>query len=94
MAKWDNVEHGNAATYRSQYYACRCEACRLANSVRAAEERKARRKRGLPEGDPRHGTVTGYNGYGCRCDACSLAASHANRDHYLARKEREKNAGS
>lgn len=29
-----------------------------------------RRVQGLPEGDPRHGTLTGYTFWSCRCDKC------------------------
>ena len=36
---------------------------------------RARRLRGLPAGDPRHGTVNGYTNCGCRCDLCSAAAA-------------------
>lgn len=28
------------------------------------------RREGLPNGDERHGTATGYYNYGCRCDRC------------------------
>lgn len=33
------------------------------------------RRRGLPKGDKRHGTLGGYNSYGCRCNACGEAKS-------------------
>jgi hypothetical protein len=51
----------------------------------------------LPPGDPRHGTVNGYDNYLCRCDACKHAhnVKHAEwrwrtgrnlpRDEWLAR---------
>lgn len=91
MAKWDNVEHGNAATYRSSYYACRCDACTQANTDRSRKERAARRAKGLPEGDERHGTITGYRTWGCRCGACSFAGSKSNKD-YSERAKRD--AGS
>lgn len=36
------------------------------------ESRRARSKRGLPAGDRRHGSTTGY-AYGCRCEVCKSA---------------------
>lgn len=89
MAKWDNVQHGNPATYRSTEYACRCDACREANTELSRKERAARRKRGLPEGDPRHGTLTGYTNWGCNCDLCRAAGSQHNKDAYAAKKAAE-----
>lgn len=83
MAKWDNVQHGNPATYRSTYYACRCDECTEANTVLARKERKARREKGLAEGDPRHGTLAGYRTWGCPCDACRLAGSIAAKNKKL-----------
>lgn len=41
----------------------RCRACR---AVRQGE----RRAEGLPEGDPRHGTLTAYTFWSCRCELC------------------------
>jgi hypothetical protein len=29
----------------------------------------------LPDGDPRHGTVNGYDNYGCRCEQCTGAGT-------------------
>lgn len=88
MAKWDNVQHGNPATYRSTEYNCRCDACRAANTELSRKERAARRKKGLPEGDPRHGTLTGYTNWGCPCEACKKAGSAHNKSNY---KKREPN---
>jgi len=34
---------------------------------------RERRKRGLAEDNPRHGTLNGYSNYGCRCEPCSEA---------------------
>jgi hypothetical protein len=39
--------------------------------------RAAKRARGLPPGDPRHGTVNGHDNYGCSCEACREA--HADK---------------
>lgn len=33
------------------------------------------RRQALPAGDPRHGTMNGYNNLGCRCEACRGARS-------------------
>ena len=46
-------------TYRRPSGGRICRACR-----------SLRRQEGLPSGDPRHGTVTGYSAYGCLCPDC------------------------
>lgn len=57
---------GEAATpYGTKRY---CKSCKSSRS-------KARRARGLPPNDPRHGTVTGYGTWGCRCLPCAEARS-------------------
>lgn len=62
-------------------YQRRCREC----SRRWARKSSARRKaRGLPKGDPRHGTLTGYTSYGCKCDACR----DASREYRKNRKAR------
>lgn len=35
-----------------------------------APPKPKRAKKGLPPGDPRHGTPNGYNNHGCRCPVC------------------------
>lgn len=39
--------------------------------------RAANRARGLPPGDPRHGTVNGHDNYGCDCPPCRAARALA-----------------
>lgn len=62
------VKHGTVTGYRS---GCRCDGCKSANREETARHREAARERGLPEGDPRHGTGGGYTYYGCRCALCA-----------------------
>lgn len=50
----------------------------------AAQQR--RMQRGLPEGDSRHGTVSGYTKWGCRCDPCREAANAYKRDLRAAQR--------
>lgn len=45
-----------------------------------------RRKAGLPQDDPRHGTTNGYFNYGCRCEPCRIAGNKSTRDTRQFRK--------
>jgi len=47
-----------------------CVLCRRASDAATAQ---VKRERGLPEGDPRHGTSNGRLNYGCKCDPCMIA---------------------
>lgn len=38
-------------------------------------KKTVKKKKGLPPGDPRHGTANGYNNHGCRCPPCKKAWS-------------------
>lgn len=61
----------NHGTSEGKLVDCHCEACEAyLQSERDAG--RARRERGLADGDPRHGTHTGFQ-YGCRCDRCRNA---------------------
>jgi hypothetical protein len=62
----DTFNHGTYATYTNRN--CRCDLCKKA----ASEYAKAKKLKGLPEGDKRHGTRNGYFNWGCRCDDCKL----------------------
>lgn len=73
------ARHGTLSKSR---YGCSCARCRSAARI----TQRDRNQRGLPEGDHRHGTVTGYTNHGCRCDGCREA-----RREY-ARKRREATA--
>ena len=44
-----------------------CRTCRR-------DDRRKTRSTGLPHGDPKHGTVTGWFNWGCRCVPCNTAA--------------------
>lgn len=59
------------------------QAARNLESARKSQRRS--RARGLPEGDRRHGTNTGYTNHGCRCKPCTYAAS-AHRAVLFARR--------
>lgn len=48
--------------------------------LRDAKEDRVRQ--GLPEGDKRHGTLTGYTSWGCKCDPCK----DSQRRYYAGRK--------
>lgn len=59
--------HGTARRYQS---GCRCVDCTAANSAKHEEDRSRTRRGLLAAGDPRHGTLNGYDWWGCRCSAC------------------------
>lgn len=66
---WEPERHG-CGTPAAYARGCRCGDCRQAN---ARAHQKAVTKMcsvGLPDGDKRHGTYSGYTQWGCRCDAC------------------------
>lgn len=46
------------------------------------------RRRGLPPGDPRHGTVNGYGNLGCRCQPCRDANAAEVRRRNAERRQR------
>lgn len=50
---------------------CRCSGCVDASREYRRAYRDRARTMGLPPGDPRHGTSSGYTLYGCRCDSCA-----------------------
>lgn len=54
------------------------------------EAAKKRWKRGLPEGDPRHGTPNGYRNWGCRCEACKEGHLQYNREYAAGRPKKAK----
>lgn len=54
--------------------------CRACSRERNAE----RARRGLPDGDPRHGTAYGYLSFRCRCEPCK----EAYREYTRRRKTR------
>jgi len=78
-------EHG---TYSRYNYGCRCAACRDANATRQLKHSRAARNKGLPPGDPRHGTDNGYVYYGCRCGECAAAHRSRMREGYASRLAR------
>ena len=58
-----------------------CADCRAAQNA----YRRDLSRRGLPDGDHRHGTNLGYRNYGCRCDSCKQAGAIENRRQREAR---------
>lgn len=69
-----DLEHGTRVGYQR---GCKCADCKAAAARYLANWRAS--KTGLPEGDPRHGTVNGYENYGCRCALCAEARRVARR---------------
>jgi hypothetical protein len=76
IRRWGESEHGTARRY---HLGCRCAICRAGNTERYHQFRA--RHDGLPEGDPRHGSLNGYRNYRCRCKACVAANSAASADY-------------
>lgn len=54
-------------------YRCRCDICQEAWRLKTRADQAARVAKGLPPGDPRHGTTNGYSAWGCRCSECREA---------------------
>ena len=78
-------EHGTLASYT--HGACRCEACRQANTVYHRELRQRLRARiGTDAARVPHGTAGGYANHGCRCRACSRAHQEVMSLAYARRK--------
>lgn len=73
--------HGSTRRYQ---LGCRCEECRAANRVAARRGRAERRVRGLPEGDPRHGTTGAAGNWGCLCAPCRAAVRERNAAYQCA----------
>lgn len=61
-----------------------CAPCRAAK----AKAKRERPRPGLPAGDPRHGTCTGYEYWGCRCPSCYHVKAANNRRQREARRGR------
>lgn len=76
--------HGSMPGYSA---GCRCEPCRDANRRQLADQKFKRLERGLPPGDPRHGTATAYMNWNCRCELCRAAGSQENRRKRAARPD-------
>lgn len=60
----------------------RCKTCELESDRRRHFEKV---RRGIPAGDPRHGTYAGYRA-GCRCDGCSGANRTYKREYTRKRR--------
>lgn len=66
-----NHEYTEENSYVDPRGATHCRKCKDAYQRSAGRDNaKARRLKGLPEGDPKHGTVNGYSNYGCKCPLC------------------------
>ena len=80
-----DYRHGTLASYC--HGACRCDACREANTVYHRERRKRLRARiGTADAQVPHGTAGGYANHGCRCHSCSKAHRQAMVSSYARRK--------
>lgn len=49
--------------------------CRTCSQEKQTARRERIREKGLPDGDPIHGTLNGYNTYACRCRMCKFVDS-------------------
>lgn len=76
------TDHGYAR-YSSKENPCRCEICRAAKAAYVAGQRSTRV--GLPFGDPRHGTRSGFDNHRCRCQKCVDAKRTSSRVYYAGR---------
>lgn len=65
----DPLLHGTVRCWRR---GCRCPECVEARRVEVRAVQAAAVERGLPDGDARHGTATGYNYFRCRCEKCRV----------------------
>lgn len=80
-----DYEHGTLSSYC--HGACRCDDCRLANTLYHRELRKRLRARiGTPAARVPHGTAGGYANHGCRCRSCSDAHRQAMVSSYAKRR--------
>lgn len=77
------VQHGTRSTYI--HYLCRCDDCRMANSIYQRQADRDRHKR-LVSGQVTkpHGRVGTYMNWMCRCADCT----DAHNAHLRARKAR------
>lgn len=77
-----NHEYTEENSYVDPRGATHCRKCKDIYQTGAGRDNaKARRLKGLPEGDPRHGTVNGYSNYACRCERCYEAGRRARKNH-------------
>lgn len=68
----DDPRHGQNGYIN---FGCRCDTCRRGNTEGCKKARYKRWKKGLPEGDPRHGRLTSYPNWGCTCEKCLNAVN-------------------
>ena len=83
----NQINHGHSAYVNRQ---CKCEVCTAANRERKRVERAKNKKKGLPPGDPRHGTTNGYDNWVCRCEACTQAKRIVNRNNRETRNRQRR----
>lgn len=77
--------HGHYITYAK---GCRCDACRNAHRIDAAERRVRWSSNSVGADRAGHGKASTYRNYGCRCTACSAANSRANKEYRGRRRQR------
>ena len=81
--------HGSTTSYHA---GCRCDPCKDAKRADRQTKAATARAQGLPPGDPRHGTDTGWRTYGCRCTDCGALAKAAFSRKNRSRDTRRANA--
>lgn len=84
-SQWEPAKlgHGTVANYQR---ACRCDACRAANTEYCRRFTGAK-----PMRRAEHGSIAKYRS-GCRCDDCRSANNAARRTYYAAKKARQAGA--
>lgn len=71
FASREQCSAGHDYTEESTYTLNGCRYCRICKRERAAD----RKRKGISQDDPRHGTVNAYINFSCRCEACKKALS-------------------
>lgn len=81
------VDHGHG-DHRTYQNGCRCDDCRDAMRLRAAEQRAKRKAN--PSGADRagHGKAATYRNHGCRCAECTTAHTADCTAYKARRRER------
>lgn len=79
-----HCKRGHEFSEENTYYVStgsrQCIACRR-------EREKKRRIIPIPDGSPRHGTLTGYTRHKCRCEKCYAAYTKARKDLEFRRRK-------
>ena len=61
--------------------------CRTCMRAARNADRRRTQEMGLPDGDPRHGTLHGHHDFKCRCEPCKEACRVYRREYRARRKQ-------